>query len=374
MNVHDITRDEFMLTGPFAYCGYDWWWHSFTAVSDKTGEERPFYIEFFTCNPALAESEPVLGQLPENQKKHKKPSYLMVNVGTWGKDHAQLHGFYPWSEVRMHKTAPFKIAAGNCYLSERATRGTVSVTGSSEHPEWMCDDGTITWDLKIDKKIAFNVGYGADKILREAKGFQMFWHSEGMKTFYSGTISYNGEEYSVTPEKCFGYADKNWGSDFTSPWVWLSSCSLKSNLSGKRLENSVFDIGGGRPVIFGVPIERKLLGAFWYEGTNYEFNFSKFWTGSKTKFKCSETDDEVIWHVIQENRDAVLVSDIKCKKEDMLHIKYEAPDGSMKHRRLWNGGNGTGRLRLYRKTENRLYLIDDIAADHIGCEYGEYCE
>ena len=52
---HDITRDEYMLTGPFRRQGYDWWWHSFTAVSEKTGEERAFFIEFFMCNPALRE-------------------------------------------------------------------------------------------------------------------------------------------------------------------------------------------------------------------------------------------------------------------------------------------------------------------------------
>ena len=64
---HDITRDEFMLHGPLSHHGYDWWWHSFTAQDAETGEDKPFFIEFFTCNPALAEDVPVLGQLPANQ-------------------------------------------------------------------------------------------------------------------------------------------------------------------------------------------------------------------------------------------------------------------------------------------------------------------
>ena len=58
----DLTRDAFMLNGSFADEGYDWWWHSFTAVNDETGEEKTFFIEFFTCNPELGGSEPVLGQ------------------------------------------------------------------------------------------------------------------------------------------------------------------------------------------------------------------------------------------------------------------------------------------------------------------------
>ena len=83
-NHHDIRRDSFMLHGPLAHHGYDWWWHSFTAQDAETGEGKPFFIEFFVCNPALAEEKPVLGQLPENQAAGKKPSYLMVKAGTWG--------------------------------------------------------------------------------------------------------------------------------------------------------------------------------------------------------------------------------------------------------------------------------------------------
>ena len=105
----------------------------------------------------------------------------------------------------------------------------------------------MRWDLRIDKKIAYNVGYGASKPLRESGAFEMFWHAEGMKTAYSGQVIWNGETYRVTPETCYGYADKNWGKDFTSPWVWLSSNNLTSTVTGKKLENSVFNIGGGRP-------------------------------------------------------------------------------------------------------------------------------
>ena len=43
----------------------------------------------------------------------------------------------------------------------------------------------------------------------------MYWHAQGVKTEYSGTVTLDGEEYVVLPEKSYGYADKNWGSDFT---------------------------------------------------------------------------------------------------------------------------------------------------------------
>ena len=34
------------------------------------------------------------------------------------------------------------------------------------------------------------------------------------------------------------------------------------------------------------------MSAFWYEGKPFEFNFSKVWTGVKTKFDCRETNAE----------------------------------------------------------------------------------
>ena len=83
-NISDKQRDHFMLRGPLSKRGYDWWWHNFTAEDTQTGEQQPFFIEFFVCNPALAEDEPVFGQLPQRKQDGKKPSYLMVKVGWWG--------------------------------------------------------------------------------------------------------------------------------------------------------------------------------------------------------------------------------------------------------------------------------------------------
>ena len=375
-NIHDTARNAFMLHGPLAHHGYDWWWHSFTAQDAQTGEDKPFFIEFFICNPALAEDEPVFGQLPENKAAGKRPSYLMVKAGTWGEDHCQLHRFFSLKDVQIHAHAPYSVEAADCLACETALKGSIDISPeeAAVHPEWMCDSGSISWDLEIDKQIAFNVGYGAGKALREAEAFAMYWHAEGMKSAFSGTMVYNGRKYTVSPDKSCGYADKNWGRDFTSPWVWLSSNCLKSRISGKKLENSVFDIGGGRPKIYFVPLDRRLLGVFYYEGKEYDFNFSHAWLNVKTEFSFEEREDEVVWHVRQENRHAVMETEISCRKRDMLLVNYEAPDGSKRHNRLWNGGNGTGIIRLYDKEKDGLVLVDEIEATHIGCEYGEYCD
>ena len=75
-NIQDITRDAFMLRGPLAKKGYDWWWHSLTAENAVTGEKKPFYIEFFTCNPARAKDEPVIvWNDPEKRKRTPKAAF-----------------------------------------------------------------------------------------------------------------------------------------------------------------------------------------------------------------------------------------------------------------------------------------------------------
>ena len=373
-NHHDITRNACMLQGPLARQGYDWWWHNFTAQDAETGEEKPFFIEFFVCNPALAEDVPVLGQLPENRAAGKKPSYLMVKAGWWGDDHCQLHRFFAWKDVDLHAHAPYRVEAADCLASETELKGSIDISPeeAAAHPEWMCDAGSMSWDLTIDKQIAFNVGYGASKPLRDAEAFAMYWHAEGMKSAFSGRVTANGREYVVTPDKSYGYADKNWGRDFTSPWVWLSSNCLKSRRTGQVLENSVFDIGGGRPKIYFVPLDRRLLGVFYYEGKEYDFNFSHVWLNVKTQFFFRDLGDEVVWYVLQENTHAAMETEIRCRKKDMLLVNYEAPDGSKKHNRLWNGGNGYGVIRLYDKIEGKAILVDEIEASHVGCEYGEY--
>ena len=368
-NTHDISRNACQLFGTQSRRGYDWWWHSFTGHDAETGEEKPFFIEFFLCNPAYGEEEPVFGQLPENKAAGRKPSYLMVKVGAWGPDAAQLHRFWGWKRIKVDWGVPFCIEADDCFLTETSTNGRVKIENAAAHPEWMCSDGEMSWNLHIEKITAFNVGYGADRLSRKAEAFEMFWHAEGMKSAYSGEVIWNGRRYLVRPEDCYGYADKNWGKDFTSPWVWLSSCNLKSEITGKQLTDSVFDIGGGRPKVGPVALPRKLLSAFWYEGTPYEFNFSKVWTRVQTQFDCRETDDKIIWHVEQESSSGKMITDVECLKKDMLLVNYESPDGEKRHNRLWNGGNGVGTVQLF---DTHGALIDRIHASNIGCEYGEY--
>ena len=109
-----------------------------------------------------------------------------------------------------------------------------------------------------------------------------------------------------------------------------------------------------------------------YGSRMHHFNFSKLHLKVKTDFSFEEHDEEVIWHVRQENIYAAMETEVHCLKKDMLLINYEAPDGSRHHNRLWNGGNGWGTVKLYDRKDGQLILVDEIGATHIGCEYGEY--
>ena len=56
---------------------------------------------------------------------------------------------------------PFSVKAEDCFCTETEMHGRVAITDAEAHPEWMCGNGEMSWDLRIDKKVAFNVGYGA---------------------------------------------------------------------------------------------------------------------------------------------------------------------------------------------------------------------
>jgi hypothetical protein len=366
----DLAKDEYMLKGSYKNKGYDWWWHSFTGRNKKTGEEKAFYIEFFICNPKIGYNEVHFGELGGNY--NAKPGYLMINCGSWALGNTkQLHKFIPLKDVKIKKGHPFEVEALGNLLNEN--KAVVDIEVNDDVPG--SDKGSFKAKLIIEKHLPFNVGYGTCKLFRDLKAFEMYWNVGGMKTFFEGTVVFDGVEYIVEKETSYGYADKNWGKDFTSPWVWLNSNNLTSRLTGKKLENSAFDIGGGCPNVFGIKIPRQLLSAFVYEGKCYEFNFSKFWNHIKTKFDFEVKDGVVYWTVIQTNRKYKMETHIECQKKDMLKIKYEAPNGRFRHRNLWNGGNGVGIVTLSRKIKkNKYQVIDIIDCKNCGCEYGEYVE
>lgn len=140
MTFGQLNKNLYMLKGEFAKSGYDWWWHSFTARNEKTGEEKPFYIEYFIINPDVSPNKFVLGS-------DGKPSYFMINCGTWCKNKAQLHRYYNVSDIIICQSE-LRIMGPDFLLTEDRIKGYVDVKNA--HPKELTDNGQMEWDIKLE--------------------------------------------------------------------------------------------------------------------------------------------------------------------------------------------------------------------------------
>lgn len=367
-----MSKNGYRLTSLSSKRAYDWWWHSLVAEHAETGELKPFFIEYYVINPGLYKGEIVWGQNKDSKAKGEKPCYAMLKVGTWGTNKIQLHNFYNISDFRASKQS-LNCTIGNNTLTEKSLAGEVNVTKqeSLKYPERMSDAGSIKWNLSVEKDVKFDVGYGSSKLLNFLGAFHMYWHVEGMRCKYKGEIILNSEKYIVRPETSSGYQDKNWGRDYTNPWIWLNCNNFTSRLTSEKIDAS-FDLGGGCPRVFGISLPRRILTAFYYKGEFTEFNFSKFWRKSTQNFSNHEDDNYFYWNIISENRKHRIEVNFKCDKSKLLLVNYENPDGEKNHNKLWNGGHAEGTLKFYKKKLGKFQLVDELEGSLGGCEYGEY--
>lgn len=367
-------RNGYMLKGVLRRRGYDWWWHSLIGINENTGEKQPFFIEYYVINPALGSDRVIPGQLPENRQKGIKPSYAMLKAGTWGTGRAtQIHNLYPINDFSA-EFDKMNVRIGEHTATETRLKGSVKLTPAeaAAHPEYMSDAGEMRWDLKAEKVLPYSVGFGTSPFFRAINAFQMYWHAAGMFTRYEGSITFNGEKYRVEPESSAGYQDKNWGGDYTSPWVWLNCNNFTSRSSGQKLTRTSLDCGGAQPVVFGFSLPRRMLIAFYHEGKLHEFNFSKVWTNPHQVFTCPITPEKVEWNLTAWNNTGKIEIHFSCPRETMLNVNYENPDGLKRHNQLWNGGYAKGTVTLYDKVDGKYVKVDDFDGEMGGCEYGEY--
>ena len=367
-----MNKNRFSLTKSSSKNGYDWWCHSFVATHAVTGELKPFYIEYYVINPGLWKGKIVFGQQIENQLNHKKPCYAMLKVGTWGEGKVQLHNFYNIPDFHA-STRILDCSIGINKLTDTYLTGAVNVSKQEcdLYPERMSDAGSMQWNLTIDKRVKFDVGFGSSKLMNLLGAFQMYWHVEGMKCRLKGEVIFNNEKYLVQPETSYGYQDKNWGTDYTNPWIWLNCNKFRSKLTNIEVDASL-DLGGGCPKVFGVALQRRILTAFYYKGEFIEFNFSKFWKKSHQNFSTHEDEKYFYWDVISDDKKHRIEVHFKCDKLKMLFVNYESPKGEKNHNKLWNGGHAEGTVKFFRKKSKELKLIDELEGFLGGCEYGEY--
>ena len=228
-----------------------------------------------------------------------KPSYVMVKAGVFpdesGNPGKQLNGFYPIHSLRVAQH-PFHVEIEDCMFSENRTCGYVEVsTKEAGQTCFMTDAGTMEWDLEIHKTLACHTGILANSFFTALNILESFWHGEGIRSFFRGTVSLDGVTYEVSPDNCYGYADKHWGRAFNAPWLQLSCNHLVSQRTGKELRHSALAIDRCCPKIMGISLWRKLMIQLTYTGEDFEYGFASPRSFSRCKWKVKETNKRFIW-------------------------------------------------------------------------------
>ncbi len=372
MNLSDLTRNAYLLSGSLSRKGYMRWFHSFQAIQPETGEHRVFFIEYLIMNPSLGQEIPVLGQLPFHRKRGIRPSYLLVKAGAFGGDGGspakQLHAFYPITSLRLALN-PFVMQIGENFYSERRLYGYVDVSHEqSRRRSYMCNEGDMEWDLELHKSISCHTGHLAGPLFSALGALETFWHAEGIKTVYRGHVVLDGVRYEATEEESYGYADKHWGSGFNDPWLQLATCCLTSERTGRQLGHSALAVDGCYPRFLFFPLKKKLLVQLTYEGEDFFFRFAQ--SRHRCKWKVTQNSKRVQWKILASNKDALLKVTVTSPKEEMAEMNYEDPSGHKPELPLLEGGMGIGKLLLYRRTKEGKEWIDTLTLENVLCAYG----
>lgn len=373
MNLSDHRRNSYMLRGSHTKQGYVRWWHSFTGVNPDSSETRTFFVEYYIINPGLGGSQPILGQHPYYKKRKMKPSYVMVKAGVFpdenGEYGKELHAFYPITSLKA-ASDPLYVQIEDCSFSENHLAGYVDVSPSeARHRSLMTDAGYMEWDLEMHKSIACNTGTIAGRFFTALNALESFWHGEGIRTTFHGTVILDGVTYEVAPDTSFGYADKHWGKSFNRPWMQFASNHLISERTGKCLKHSALAIDGCCPRFLFIPLKRRLMVQLTYTGEDFEYNFARPSLFSRCKWRVKETNKRYIWHIMAQNKTSVIRISCYCMKDLMMPIHYESPDGSVRSNPLLAGAYGIGSVEIYRRIPGGLQLIDKLSVADAFCEY-----
>ncbi|MCM1185171.1 MAG: hypothetical protein NC251_07210 [Lachnoclostridium sp.] len=371
MNRSDLDRNAYMLRGSLTKRGYMRWHHTFQGVRPDTMETRTFFIDYQLINPSLGAEHPILGQHPYFKKRGMKPSYIMIKAGcypTAGEAGVQINGFYPVSSLKTTKN-PFIFQTEECFYSENHISGFVDmIKAEARHRSFLTDAGFMEWDLEVHKAVAAHMGAIANPLFTAVNALKSFWHGEGIRTFYRGHISLNGVSYEVTPESCYGYADKRWGADFNRPLLHLAASRLTSERTGRQLKHSALVVESCCPRLFFLPLRRRLFIQLTYMGEDFEFHFTNPHTLSRCKWKVKETSKRYIWHIKAQSKNAMIKISVSCAKAQFMEMRYESPDGKLPVTPLLGGSAGTGTIQIYRRAAGQFRLLDTLSLKDALCE------
>ncbi len=377
-----LKNSRYGLSGASRKLGVNFWRCFFTAYEKNSATEQKFFLELEYLNPTLSTAEPLLGFKPRvtiteddlqyalagttsaselKSENIVQPSYIVVRFGKLGADPKQFCAYHSIKGMRF-SNKPFTIQMDNKLFSEDQLSGFIIITGEDfqKHPGYLCARGYASWNLKYEIIRDMSEGY---------KNKTDRWFPFGIKTNFSGMISFDGAEYIVDPRKCNGYMDRYWGKTFPYDWFHISSASLTSIISGRVLFDSFFSIQG----LFDNRLS--FIGSF--EGADILFPANM----NKRQYNCvwdcvqapeNEDPDEnkLHWSVSINSKIWVIDIDVYCRVRDLYNKNIELPEGKRKILSLVQGATGTGEIKLFKKIRNTLEQIEYANITKAVCEFG----
>lgn len=373
--------NRYQLSGSQKKSGLNVWRFVFNGTEKVTGQERKFFIELSMLNPGLCTDEAVLGFKARvnisaedlqnvlagsvsaqsiQSESYVVPSYVAVRAGALGSDAKQVCAYSAAKDVSVSSKS-FSIQGDKFSFDGEKLSGRIDYSPDDiqEHPEYLCDSGSVSWELRYEIRCDFEKGYS---------GKNCCWAPTGARTVFTGNFTIDGKVYEVAPKKSAGYIDRFFGKNVVFPWIHLSSNILTSIISGKTLTDSTFAVQGA--------FENQVSAVVDFEGKSIAFDAGKAKISDGSIWNFSEMpenngEENLHWSVSLNNKSYVVDIDIFCPASQMYVKSVEIPEGNRNVLKMLCGGTGTGEIRLYRRFGKNLELIEHAKIASALCEYGQ---
>ncbi len=376
-----IKDSRYGLSGAAKKLGVNLWRCFFTAYEKNSATEQKFFLELELLNPSLSPAEPLLGFKPRititeddlqyalagtssaselKSENIVQPSYVVVRFGKLGADPKQFCAYHSLKGMRF-SNKPFTIQMDNKLFGEDQLSGFINITEEDfqKHPEYLCDRGYASWNLKYEIINDQEDGY---------KGKTERWFPFGIKTDFSGIVSFDGADYIVEPRKSHGYMDRYWGKTFPYDWFHIYSSNLQSIISGHVLKESYFAIQGA--------FDGRLSFMGGFEGSDILFPanakraYSCVWDCTQAPSTEDPEEDKLHWSVSINSKLWVIDIDLYCRIRELANRTLELPEGTRKILNVVQGATGSGEIKLFKKNKNTLEQIEYANITNAVCEFG----
>ena len=376
-----IKYSRYGLSGVSKKIGVNFWRCFFTAFEKNSATEQRFFLELEMLNPALSPTEPLLGFKPRvtiteddlqyalagttsatelKSENIVQPSYVVVRFGKLGSSPKQICVYHSTKNMRF-SNKPFSIQMDNKLFTEDQLSGFINITEEDfqKHPEYLCDKGYASWNLKYEISRDMVDGY-QNKTER--------WFPFGIKTDFSGIVSFDGADYVVEPKKSHGYMDRYWGKTLPYDWFHVYSSNLQSIISGRVLKESYFAIQGA--------FDDRLAFMGGFEGSDILFPanankrlYSCVWDCTQAPSTEEPEEDKLHWSVSINSKLWVIDIDLYCHIRELANRTLELPEGNRKILNVVQGATGTGEIKLFKKTRKTLEQIEYANITNAVCEF-----